>query len=342
MLHAGDGRRRRAHGRGYPRPASRRRRQGVDQHRRRRRPRASSRGRRKNSATSASSWRSTPAASRRDGEAPRWEIFTHGGRRPTGLDAVDYAREVVSLGAGEILLTSMDRDGTKAGFRHRADPRGRRCRARAGDRLGRRRHARPSGRRHPRRPCERRARRLDLPFRHLHDRRGEGAYGESGDTRAAAFRPKKARRRSKAFAPACPISRSKSWPAIVAARADSGDPGSYTAKLVGGGRRPHAPRNSARKRSRRSIAAVAGDRDGADARKRPTCSTTCSCCSQVAGRFLRRGEGGAEAPHRRRRACRKRRRGAAPPDGAGPAASTSRPTRSSRSRNGRSSAPTRR
>jgi imidazole glycerol-phosphate synthase subunit HisF len=46
----------------------------------------------------------------------RWEIFTHGGRRRTGLDAVDYAREVVALGAGEILLTSMDRDGTRQGF----------------------------------------------------------------------------------------------------------------------------------------------------------------------------------------------------------------------------------
>jgi imidazole glycerol-phosphate synthase subunit HisF len=50
------------------------------------------------------------------GEADRWEIFTHGGRNPTGIDAIDYAREVVALGAGEILLTSMDRDGTKAGF----------------------------------------------------------------------------------------------------------------------------------------------------------------------------------------------------------------------------------
>jgi cyclase len=50
------------------------------------------------------------------GEAPRWEIFTHGGRKPTGLEAIAYAREVVELGAGEILLTSMDRDGTKAGF----------------------------------------------------------------------------------------------------------------------------------------------------------------------------------------------------------------------------------
>ena len=50
------------------------------------------------------------------GEADRWEIFTHGGRNPTGLDAVSYAREVVGLGAGEILLTSMDRDGTKSGY----------------------------------------------------------------------------------------------------------------------------------------------------------------------------------------------------------------------------------
>jgi cyclase len=50
------------------------------------------------------------------GEPARWEIFTHGGREPTGLDAVQYAMEVVALGAGEILLTSMDRDGTKDGF----------------------------------------------------------------------------------------------------------------------------------------------------------------------------------------------------------------------------------
>jgi cyclase len=50
------------------------------------------------------------------GGAPRWEIFTHGGRRPTGIDAIGYAREVAELGAGEILLTSMDRDGSKQGF----------------------------------------------------------------------------------------------------------------------------------------------------------------------------------------------------------------------------------
>ena len=51
-----------------------------------------------------------------EGEPPRWEIFTHGGRRSTGLDAIEWARRMKSLGAGELLLTSMDRDGTKIGF----------------------------------------------------------------------------------------------------------------------------------------------------------------------------------------------------------------------------------
>ncbi len=51
-----------------------------------------------------------------NGDAPRFEIFTHGGREPTGIEAISYAEEVVSLGAGEILLTSMDRDGTREGF----------------------------------------------------------------------------------------------------------------------------------------------------------------------------------------------------------------------------------
>jgi len=50
------------------------------------------------------------------GEPLRWEIFTHGGRRPTGIDAIAFAREVSELGAGEILLTSMDRDGARIGF----------------------------------------------------------------------------------------------------------------------------------------------------------------------------------------------------------------------------------
>ncbi|WP_128253549.1 imidazole glycerol phosphate synthase subunit HisF [Falsirhodobacter deserti] len=49
-------------------------------------------------------------------EPGRWEIFTHGGRKPTGIDAVEFARTVAAKGAGEILLTSMDRDGTRSGF----------------------------------------------------------------------------------------------------------------------------------------------------------------------------------------------------------------------------------
>ena len=55
-------------------------------------------------------------AKRVDAADARWEIFTHGGRRETGIEAIGFARKVVDLGAGEILLTSMDRDGTKSGF----------------------------------------------------------------------------------------------------------------------------------------------------------------------------------------------------------------------------------
>ena len=51
-----------------------------------------------------------------ESETNRWEIFTHGGRKPTGLDAVAWAKQMTDYGAGEILLTSMDRDGTKNGF----------------------------------------------------------------------------------------------------------------------------------------------------------------------------------------------------------------------------------
>ena len=57
-----------------------------------------------------------PPLQRGAGGILRWEIFTHGGRKPTGLDAVEWARKMVDYGAGEILLTSMDRDGTRVGF----------------------------------------------------------------------------------------------------------------------------------------------------------------------------------------------------------------------------------
>ncbi len=51
-----------------------------------------------------------------EGEPPKWEIFTHGGRKPTGIDAIEWAQRMTAYGAGEILLTSMDRDGTRDGF----------------------------------------------------------------------------------------------------------------------------------------------------------------------------------------------------------------------------------
>jgi len=57
-----------------------------------------------------------PTLQRGAGGGLKWEIFTHGGRKPTGLDAVEWARKMVDYGAGEILLTSMDRDGTRVGF----------------------------------------------------------------------------------------------------------------------------------------------------------------------------------------------------------------------------------
>jgi cyclase len=49
-------------------------------------------------------------------DAPRYELFTHGGRKPTGIEAVEWAEKMAALGAGELLLTSMDRDGTRDGF----------------------------------------------------------------------------------------------------------------------------------------------------------------------------------------------------------------------------------
>jgi imidazole glycerol-phosphate synthase subunit HisF len=106
------------------------------------------------------------------GEANRWEIFTHGGRNPTGIDAVDYAREVVALGAGEILLTSMDPRHCGRGHR-------------AGHRLGRRRQSRSPGRRHPRRPCQRRAGGVDLPLRRIFRAPSQGSYGPGRPAGAA-------------------------------------------------------------------------------------------------------------------------------------------------------------
>ena len=96
---------------------------------------------------------------------PTFEVYTHGGRRPTGRDAVAWAREAVDLGAGEILLTSMDRDGTRDGYDLELTRGDRRGRLGPGDRLGRGGDARPPSRRPRPGQGRRRARGLDLPLR---------------------------------------------------------------------------------------------------------------------------------------------------------------------------------
>ena len=111
VLHAADRRRRGADARGCAGAAAGRGRQGELQHRRRRDPEVISA-----SAEKFGSQCITVAIDARTVAPGRWEIFTHGGTRATGIDAVGFAREMERRGAGEILLTSMDRDGTRAGY----------------------------------------------------------------------------------------------------------------------------------------------------------------------------------------------------------------------------------
>ena len=99
------------------------------------------------------------------GPSPWWRVYSHGGRKPTGLNAVDWARKAVGLGAGEILLTSMDRDGTKSGYDLELTRAGERRRPGAGDRKRRGRQTRAFCRSLGRRRRERGARRIALPFR---------------------------------------------------------------------------------------------------------------------------------------------------------------------------------
>ena len=111
-----------------------------------------------------------------DGEDLRFEVFTHGGRRETGIDAVEWAKRMAEYGAGEILLTSMDRDGTKAGFdieltRAVADGVGIPVIASGGvGDLGHLVEGRAG------RPCQRRAGRLHLPLRDPPSVRGQGVH----------------------------------------------------------------------------------------------------------------------------------------------------------------------
>ena len=101
-----------------------------------------------------------------------WEVFVAGGRTPTGRDVLEWAREGVRRGAGEILLTSMDRDGTEHGYDLGLTSAVSGRRRRPGHRLGRRREPR-APRRRPARRRGRRAGGVDLPLRPVHRRRGE-------------------------------------------------------------------------------------------------------------------------------------------------------------------------
>ena len=110
-------------------------------------------------------------------EPLRWEVFTHGGRNRTGLDVLAYAREVAGLGAGEILLTSMDRDGTKSGFdlaltRAVAD-----AVSVPVDCVRRGRNARPSRRRSAAGARKRGVGGFHFSLRNVHDRRGQASPG---------------------------------------------------------------------------------------------------------------------------------------------------------------------
>ena len=102
-----------------------------------------------------------------EASAPNWEVVTHGGRTRTGLSAREWAERVALLGAGEILLTSMDRDGTLSGYDLELLRMIAETVRRARHRVGRSGHARASARRHPPGPRQRGSRRIDLPRRHL-------------------------------------------------------------------------------------------------------------------------------------------------------------------------------
>ena len=170
--------RRRALGRRRPPAAAGRRRQGVGQHRRRRPPRAGDRaGRRVRRPVRGRGHRRPPAG---DAAGSRCTP-TAAARRPASTPSRGPG-EAAASGAGEILLTSMDRDGTRDGFDLELTRAVSRRRARARDRQRRRRHARPPGRGRDRGRRRRRAGRLDLPLRRAHGGRGQGRARRAGVT----------------------------------------------------------------------------------------------------------------------------------------------------------------
>ena len=124
------------------------------------------------------------ARRRPDDGAPRWEVVTQGGRLATGIDAIEWARRAYDLGAGEILLTSMDRDGALSGFdlelTRAVAPRGRR----ACYRFGRRRRFVAFGRRAHRRRGRRRVGGQHFSRRRTHDRRSQAFFGRARESKS--------------------------------------------------------------------------------------------------------------------------------------------------------------
>ncbi len=112
-----------------------------------------------------------------NGAAPRWEVFTHGGRKATGIDALEWGRKMEALGAGEILLTSMDRDGTRSGFDLESDAGIFRDAGHPGDRERRGRQSRPPGRRDSQGPRRCGARGQHFSLRRIHGASGQGVHG---------------------------------------------------------------------------------------------------------------------------------------------------------------------
>ena len=262
-----------------------------------RRPERSCARRRRNSARRRSSSPSTPSGSAGGDEPARWEIFTHGGRTPTGIDAVDYAVDVARLGAGEILLTSMDRDGTGDGFdlaltRTIADAVPVPVIASGG--VGTLDHLVEGVHRRPRLGG---AGRLDLPLRHLYDPPGQGAYGGLRGSRAARWLATDDR-----FHP-CDLA------AIVA------DPRPLRrSRLLHGaaarrGRQPLRPQVR-RGGGRGGAGGGRRGRRGADRRSRRRALPS-ACHARGARRAAGDGDGGAREAHRAERASPRRRRGAA-------------------------------
>ena len=112
----------------------------------------------------------------------RWEVYTHGGRNPTGIDAVEWAVRMETYGSGEILLTSMDCDGTKDGYDHRPDPRRGGCGLDPGHRFGRRRQSGASLRRLHQGRRQRLPGGFHLPLPGIHHRRSQAISQREGSS----------------------------------------------------------------------------------------------------------------------------------------------------------------